>query len=130
VHKDSVSVLDRIDELYKNAEESLINYHNANLARNGFVDGKISISSLKNTVYLKEYLNQSIAIVQPILDQISELRKSVKSISAFSEQPTDLQNYYTYYRGQKWGPASDCEMMKVAITGIEGCKKVLGDNNE
>lgn len=51
--------------------------------------------------------------------------KMPRCIGAFEPQPADLENYYTYYRGHRWGEAKSCEMMDVAHKGIEACKKAI-----
>ncbi len=61
----------------------------------------------------------------PLFDAINKKYKAIRIVSAFDTQPKNMTNYYTYYRGMRWGDSAGCEMMSIAKTGIDNCKKAL-----
>lgn len=63
-------------------------------------------------------------------DQLKLKYGDPRVISAFEKYPKDLKNYFTYYRGRRWGEAAGCEMTKIAQEGIEKCHKALSITKE
>lgn len=48
-----------------------------------------------------------------------------RTISGFEAMPNDIENYFTYIRGIRFGPAASCELRKVTQDGIDACMKVI-----
>lgn len=77
----------------------------------------------------REYCEKEVELRKPYDERWAAIEKDlggpVPTISMFDPQPADLENYFTYFIGHRWGEAKGDEMCKIAQNGIKACKTAL-----
>lgn len=62
-------------------------------------------------------------------EKIYNIEKSLRVITVSMPTPIDLHNYYTYYRGRRWGEAKGCKTISMQTKGLNNMRKIL-DNKK
>lgn len=120
VHKEDA---DKYDDLMKENGELFLEYRKlSDDLKIKCGEGKITNDELNEelSLYLKRY-----GLDKKTEEQDKKYNK-LRIINIFSEQPKDLENYYTYFTGHRWGEAKNCRMMDIAHKGLKASRKALG----